>query len=60
METSAVLAAQNAGLTKARAADIGVTTAQIQAKQGNLTLAMNTAQQAVDANGVVPLAETNS
>jgi hypothetical protein len=49
VETSAVLAAQNAGLTKARAADIGITTAQIQAKQGDLTLAMNTAQQAVDA-----------
>ena len=49
VETSAVLAAQNAGLTKARAADIGLTTAQIQAMQGNLTLAMNTAQQAVNA-----------
>lgn len=49
VETSAVLAAQNAGLTKARAADIGITTAQIQAKQGDLTLAMNTAQQAVNA-----------
>jgi hypothetical protein len=49
VETSAVLAAQNAGLTKARAADIGLTTAQIQAMQGNLTLAMNTAQEAVNA-----------
>src|SRR5665213_1170625 len=49
VETSAVLAAQNAGLTKARAADLGVLTAQIQAKQGDLTLAMSTAKDAVDA-----------
>ena len=49
VETSAVLAAQNAGLSKARAADIGMVTAQIQAKQGDLKLATNTAHQAVDA-----------
>jgi len=49
VETSAVLAAQNAGLTKARAADIGMVTAQIQAKQGDLALATKTAHDAVDA-----------
>lgn len=49
VETSAVLNAQTAGLKKAQSADIGLLTAQIQAKQGDLTLAMNTAQQAVNA-----------
>jgi hypothetical protein len=49
VETSAVLNAQTAGLQRAQAADIGLTTAQIQAKQGDLTLAMNTAQNAVNA-----------
>jgi hypothetical protein len=49
VETSAVLAAQNAGLTKARSAEIGMVTAQIQAKQGDLTLATKTAHDAIDA-----------
>lgn len=49
VETSAVLNAQTAGLKKAQAADIGLTTAQIQAKQGDLNLALQTAQNAVNA-----------
>ena len=45
-ETSGVLAAQNAGLLKAQAADIGITNAKITAATGNLSLAQ---QQVTDA-----------
>ena len=46
VETKAVLAAQNAGLLKAQAADIGVSQAKLTASQGNLSLAQ---QQVTDA-----------
>ncbi len=46
VETSAILAAQNSGLLKAQAADIGITNAKITAAQGNLSLAQ---QQVTDA-----------
>lgn len=48
VETSAVLAAQNAGLTKARAADIGITQAKITAAQGNLSLAQQQVTNAIN------------
>lgn len=48
-ETSGVLAAQQAGLRRAQAADIGLVTARAQVAQGNLTLALETANRAVDA-----------
>lgn len=48
VETSGVLAAQQAGLRLARAADIGLLTARAQATQGNLQLANETAAKAVD------------
>lgn len=47
-ETKAVLAAQNAGLMKAQAADIGVTQAKITAANGNLTLAQQQVTNAIN------------
>jgi hypothetical protein len=47
-ETSAVLAAQNAGLTKAAAADIGVSQAKLTAAQGNLSLAQQQVTNAIN------------
>ncbi len=47
--STAIANAQQAGLRRAQAADIGLITAQIQAKQGDLTLAQSTANRAVDA-----------
>lgn len=47
--TSATVTGQQGAIRRAQAADIGLITAQIQAKQGDLTLAKDTANRAVDA-----------
>jgi len=49
VETAAVYNAQQAGLQRAKAADIGLITARAQVAQGNLALAQETANRAVDA-----------
>lgn len=49
LQASAAYNAQLAGLKTAAAADVGVTQAKITAAQGNLTLALNQAQAAVNA-----------
>lgn len=47
--TRGVAAIQQGALDRTQAANVGLLTAQIQAKQGDLTLAQNTASRAVDA-----------